>query len=47
MHNYKIKNRSNKTLKDLMIENNMPIPQFWDKNENMTIFDKAYFGIVP
>ena len=29
MHDYNIKNRDGKTLKDLMFENNMPIPNEW------------------
>ena len=47
MHNYEIKNKWDKTLKDLMIENNLPIPYHWDHNRDMTIFDQAYFGIIP
>ena len=29
MHNYNIKNKDGKTLKNLMIENDMPIPSEW------------------
>ena len=25
----------------------MPIPEYWENDEDMSIFDKAYFGIVP
>ena len=47
MHNYDIKNDDNKSLKDLIIENHMPIPHEWNNINEMSIFDKAYFGIIP
>ena len=47
MHNYNIKNKNGKTLKDLMIENYMPILNEWQDVDKMSIFDKAYFGIIP
>ena len=47
MHNYEIKNRNGKTLKDLMTEKYMPIPKHWKFIGKMSIFDKAYFGIIP
>lgn len=25
----------------------MPVPQHWENINDMTIFDKAYFGIIP
>ena len=25
----------------------MPVPQHWKDSSDMTIFDKAYFGIIP
>ena len=30
-----------------MIENKMPIPYEWQDINKMSIFDKAYFGIIP
>ena len=47
MHDYKIKNKNGKTLKDLMTEKDMPIPRHWKFISKMSIFDKAYFGIIP
>ena len=31
----------------MMIENALPIPYHWENNEDMDIFDQAYFGIIP
>ena len=39
MHDYDIKNKDNKSLKDLMIEQHMPVPQHWENINDMTIFD--------
>ena len=47
MHNYNIKNNLGQTLKDLIIENKMPIPHEWQDINKMSIFDQAYFGIIP
>ena len=47
MHNYNIKNKDGKTLKELMLINYIPVPQEYQNISKMTIFDKAYFGIVP
>ena len=47
MHNYNIKNNDNKTLKDLMIVFKLLIPHEWNNESKMSIFDKAYFGIIP
>ena len=47
MHNYDIKNKDGKTLKDLMIEKYMPAPNHYQNINEMSIFDKAYFRIVP
>ena len=47
MHNYDIKNKEGKTLNMLMIEKQMLVPERWDNIKEMSIFDKAYFGIVP
>ena len=47
MHNYNIKNTDDETLKDLIIENKMPIPHEWQDINKMSIFDQAYFGIIP
>ena len=30
-----------------MIENDMPVPQEYENINKMSIFDKAYFGIIP
>ena len=47
MNNYEIKNKHSKTLKNFMIHFHMPIPQEWQDIDKMSIFDKAYFGIIP
>ena len=47
MHDYNIKNKDRKTLKDLMIENHLPIPHKWENRFEMSIFDKTYFGVTP
>ena len=47
MHNYEIKHKYFGTLKDLMIKEKMPIPHEWQDINKMSIFDKAYFGIIP
>ena len=47
MHNYNIKNIYRNTLRALMIDNKMPVPQEWENESKMSIFDKAYFGIIP
>ena len=47
MHNYDIKNKEGKTLKDLMMNNKMPVPEHWNNIKEMSIFDQAYFGIIP
>ena len=38
MYNYDIKNKSGKTLKDYLKDNNLPIPYHWH-DDDMTIFD--------
>lgn len=25
----------------------MPIPQYWEDDDDMNMFDQAYFGIIP
>lgn len=30
-----------------MVNRSMPIPHEWENEDNMSIFDKAYFGIIP
>ena len=47
MHNYEIKNSDNKSLNELMEQYKKPIPEHWIDENEMTIFDKAYFGIIP
>lgn len=47
MHNYNIKDKNNKTLKDYLKDNNLPIPEHWKNENEMTIFDQACFGIIP
>ena len=47
MHNYDIKNKDGKTLKDLIIKKYMPVPNYYQNINEMNIFDKAYFSIVP
>ena len=39
MHEYDIKAKNNKSLKDYLKYNCLPIPKHWQENENMTIFD--------
>ena len=34
-------------LKDIIIEECMPYPLHWENDEDLTIFDQAYFGIIP
>ena len=46
MHNYDIKDKDGKTLKDFLEDSNLPVPYHWH-DEDMTIFDQACFGIVP
>ena len=46
MHNYSIKDKYDKTLKDYLYDSCLPIPYNWNDN-NMTIFDKACYGIIP
>lgn len=33
MHNYNIKNKDNKTLKDILKENHLPVPLKWKYNK--------------
>ena len=48
MYNYDIRDWFySKTLKDAMIENYMSVPHEWQDEDKMSIFDKAYFGIIP
>ena len=47
MHGYNIVDKYRDTLKDIMIKRYMPIPHEWKNKQEMTIFDKAYFGIIP
>ena len=44
MHYYDIKNKENKTLKDYLEISKLLVPHHW-KDNNMSIFDKAIFGI--
>ena len=30
-----------------MLDNYMPVPKEWHNEDKMSIFDKAYFGIIP
>ena len=30
-----------------IVNRSMPIPHEWKNEDNMSIFDKAYFGIIP
>ena len=46
IHSYDIKDGYNRTLKDYLEDNYLPIPKHWN-NDDMTIFDKACFGIIP
>ena len=46
MHSLNIKNKYDKSLKNYLIDNNLPIPQHW-KDNKMNIFDQACFKIVP
>ena len=47
MHNYDIKNKEGQILKDLATKNKIILPDNWENKWKMTIFDKAYFGIIP
>lgn len=47
MHNYIIKDIFRITLKHYMTAYHMPVPTEWKDENKMTIFDKAYFKIIP
>ena len=47
MHNYIIKNRYHKSLDFLIVKSHYHIPHHWNMQQKMSIFDKAYFGIIP
>ena len=47
MHNYNIRNNRYDKLDDLMKYYNGTFPYEWQDINKMSIFDKAYFGIIP
>ena len=47
MHNYNIKNKDDKTLKDILKENNLPVPLKWKYNKIYEKFNQACFRIIP
>ena len=46
MHSYDIKLCENETLKYYLHSYSLPVPRHWN-DDDMTIFDKACFGIIP
>lgn len=46
MHDIDIKNDLRESIHSLLHKNFLPVPHHW-KNNDMTIFDKACYGIVP
>ena len=46
MHDVNMKNSYDMSIRSLLLENNLPVPHHWHDND-MTIFDKACYGIIP
>ena len=46
MYNQIVKNKYNRTIKDYLLNNKLPVPYHWHEND-MDIFDKACYGELP
>ena len=47
MHSYDIKDKIGCSLDHSMYMFLRPVPKHWKNEDEMSIFDKAYFGIIP
>ena len=46
MHDVNMKNAFEMSIKSLLLRNYLPVPHHWH-DDDMTIFDKACYGIIP
>ena len=46
MHNVNIKNKKGESIRSLLHKNMLPVPHHWN-NDDMTIFDRACYGVIP